>query len=60
MEFAPVLGRLGADAILISSAETIEAVRSDLYRYPGSGTGVFKYGSVIDRIELVAIRTGPP
>ena len=59
MEFAPVLGQLGADAILISSAETIEAARSSLTRYPGGDISGFKFGTVIDRIELVAIRTTP-
>jgi len=60
MEFAPVLGQLGADAILISSAETIEAAKTSLTRYPGGSLSGFKFGTVIDRIELVAIRTTSP
>jgi hypothetical protein len=60
MEFAPALGQLGADAILISSAETIEAAQSSLTHYPKGDLSGFKYGAVIDRIELVAIRTSRP
>jgi hypothetical protein len=61
MEFASILGELGADAILITLAERSEDTASPLFLDPRTGTltGV-KFGTVTDRIEIVAIRTGPP
>ena len=61
MEFAPILGEIGADAILITLTERSENASSSLFHDPRSGslTGV-RFGSVTDRIEIVAIRTSPP
>ena len=61
MEFAPILGEIGADAILITLAERSENASSSMFYDPRSGSlsGV-KFGSVTDRIEIVAIRTRQP
>jgi hypothetical protein len=64
LEFAPVLGKLGADAILITVAETVVDSASSFRSHPTRGGGAtveaFVFGTVTDRIELVAIRTRPP
>jgi len=61
MEFASILGELGADAILITLAERGEDASSSLFPDPRTGTLTgFKFGTVTDRIEVVAIRTSPP
>ena len=62
MEFAPVLGALGADAILIMSAETDARTATQLTRYPALGSfpstvSGFTVGTVTDRIEILALRT---
>jgi hypothetical protein len=66
MEFASILGEIGADAILITLAERNEDASSSMF--PGtapdpdsrsSGLTGFKFGTVTDRIEIVAIRTIP-
>jgi hypothetical protein len=61
MEFASILGELGANAILITLAERHEDASSSMFYDPRGGTLTgFKFGSVTDRIEIVAIRTSPP
>jgi hypothetical protein len=60
MKFASILGELGADAMLITQAERHEDARSSILRDPRSGaTTGFKFGTVTDRMEIVAIRTTP-
>lgn len=60
MEFASILGDLGADTILITLAERSENASSRLVGDPrGSSVTGFTFGTVTDRIEIVGLRTTP-
>ena len=60
MELCAELGAIGADAVLITKAERSTRSRSTLETKPsplGPTTTGMNFGTVTDRIEIVALRT---